>query len=653
MPNADSSSKRTDLGAWLKERRTAFAAQRRQWSGREDRWSWTRVAIVVAVIVAWVALAGQQPWVAPVATAVGIALFVWAVRVHGAALAQREHFDRLLLMLDEAEQRLGGQIVCVRSHERPSDENVPNFDMPRVLADGATWELTEQERDDLDLYAPPVGVFGLINRTSTPVGARRLRDVLENPCLEPERIRTRQGVVRWLADNDAARLHIMADLASLRLEHARFAKLLGAIDGARPLETRLAPKLMRGWSIVSSALAAWVFANALVGYFIWLPLIVPLAIINWFVMSGSRDQIDACLKGWQNTAWSLKGFQIATQTISRHLPDEDVFATLRRPCNIVSAADVLPKLARRTAWVERGGIFWQGLNLIALVDWHVTHAILRVSAARRNELLEAASVLGELDAWCSLAAFATEQPVTTWPEMTSELHVEIEQGRHPLVDPEQVVPTSLTLDHANRVWVVTGSNMAGKSTFLRMTGLNLLLAQVGSVVVAERMHWSPVRLITDLRARDNLAQKESYFLAEVRHLRRMIKPPAGAQPVFGLIDEPFRGTNSHDQSAASVAVLQHLVRSSGLYIIATHDLHLTELADGATVQNFHFREDLSAEELVFDYTLHPGPALTSNALRILEIEDYPTQLVREAREWLDENYADKNVQSGTDGGATG
>jgi DNA mismatch repair ATPase MutS len=116
----------------------------------------------------------------------------------------------------------------------------------------------------------------------------------------------------------------------------------------------------------------------------------------------------------------------------------------------------------------------------------------------------------------------------------------------------------------------------------------------------------------------------------------MILAPAADTPLLGLIDEPFRGTNSRDQSAASIAVVHHLLQSPGLFLIATHDQHLTELADGGAAHNCHFREDLSNGEFVFDYHLHPGPAQTRNALRILECEGYPPALVRQAHEWLGE-----------------
>jgi DNA mismatch repair ATPase MutS len=170
---------------------------------------------------------------------------------------------------------------------------------------------------------------------------------------------------------------------------------------------------------------------------------------------------------------------------------------------------------------------------------------------------------------------------------------------------------------------------------LRMCGVNCLLAQIGTVVMAEAMTLCPVRLISDLQVRDNLADDESYFLAEVRHLRRMVVPESDGGHLLGLMDEPFRGTNSAEQVAAALAVVEHLLRTPNFFLLATHEQRLTGLADKLDgAENRHFQENLSAEGLVYDYRLRLGPAVTRNALRVLQREGYPRALLDRAQEWL-------------------
>ncbi len=295
---------------------------------------------------------------------------------------------------------------------------------------------------------------------------------------------------------------------------------------------------------------------------------------------------------------------------------------------------MLTHLARRAGWTESGGWVQFLLNLLVLADVHIGVSIAALASAKRGELLAGVAALVELDALCSLACFSHEQPVTCFPSF-ADGDLRIIDGRHPLVDPRKVVGNDLWLTPQRRVWIITGSNMAGKSTFLRMVGVNVLLAQVGCAACARQMASPTTRPITDLRVRDSLSSAESYFLAEVRHLRRLVLPPAGAAPLLGLIDEPFRGTNSEEQTAASVAVVQHLLRSPPHYfLVATHDRALTALADGQTARNVHFEENLSDGGMVFDYRLREGPALTRNALRVLEREGYPEALLRVAGEWV-------------------
>ena len=141
--------------------------------------------------------------------------------------------------------------------------------------------------------------------------------------------------------------------------------------------------------------------------------------------------------------------------------------------------------------------------------------------------------------------------------------------------------------------------------------------------------------MTDLRARDNLSKDESYFLAEVRQLRRMVLSPADGRPVLGLIDEPFRGTNSQEQVAASLSVVEHLQGCGDFYLAATHERRLATLADEQAVKNYHFTEELKEGGLVFDYRLRPGPAQTRNALRVLEREGYPDELLNRAYRWME------------------
>ena len=168
--------------------------------------------------------------------------------------------------------------------------------------------------------------------------------------------------------------------------------------------------------------------------------------------------------------------------------------------------------------------------------------------------------------------------------------------------------------------------MSGKSTFLRTLGTNLCLAQAGGPVNADHLQTQLFRLFTCIQVSDSLSNGISYFYAEVRRLRALLDAirEDSPYPLFFLIDEIYRGTNNRERQIGSQAFVQTLAQHCGVGLVSTHDLELVRLADqGGNILNYHFREDIRADRMVFDYLLRPGPCPTTNALKIMAIEGLP------------------------------
>lgn len=624
--------------AWLADHRLSVDRARAAQAAVESRWSLARLGVFVLTIAVWYFASGSL-WLGLLAILGGVAVFIACVRIHQRQHARLRALDRELLMIDESTRRAGGEVVLIRSRERPPDEARSGAAVAADLA--GAWPLTEQERDDLDLYSPPVGLFGLLNRTSTEGGARRLRDVLENPLINAAQLAERQAAVRWLAQQHTARLGLMAAASSLRPEQRTLRLLTAALENAaRPLTLAIGLSFLRVFGVVSGVAALLMLAPVAVGQFGWgLPL-VALLTVNGVLFYRVRAPVRAALDAWQNVQAPLRGLAGCADVATRELPADGVLGAIRTRLAAAGRADVLPALAARSGFTEHGGAVHELFNIVCLFDVHIAGALLHVAVPARAAVLDALGALAELEALTSLAAFAAEQPIACWPEFAPGAGVTIECGQHVFLPPDAAVANTLSLSRDSRVWVVTGSNMAGKSTFLRMCAVNVLLAQVGTAAIAARMRLEPLRLMSDLRVRDNLTRAESYFLAEVRHLRRMVVPPSGPAPIFGLIDEPLRGTNSAEQVAASLAVLEHLIACGDFFIVATHDHKLTELAAKSPfARNFHFEENLTESGMSFDYRLREGPARTRNALRVLEREGFPLALMSSARRWLAETDA--------------
>jgi DNA mismatch repair ATPase MutS len=227
---------------------------------------------------------------------------------------------------------------------------------------------------------------------------------------------------------------------------------------------------------------------------------------------------------------------------------------------------------------------------------------------------------GEYESILALGTYAYENPGDPFPTIVSEgALLEAEALGHPLLPPEGCIRNNICLGRDVRLLVVSGSNMSGKSTFLRSAGLNVVLAQAGAPVRAARMSLSPLVVGATLRVLDSVQMGRSRFYAEIMRIRQIVELADGGTPVLFLLDEILHGTNSLDRRAGAEAIVRTLVEAGAVGLITTHDLSLTEIADalGSKAMNVHFEDQLEDGEVVFDYQLRPGVVEKSNALALM------------------------------------
>ena len=240
-------------------------------------------------------------------------------------------------------------------------------------------------------------------------------------------------------------------------------------------------------------------------------------------------------------------------------------------------------------------------------------------------------VLTQLEGLVSLANFCWLNPNYQFPALSEDRQSQplllAEATGHPLLPEAGKVRNDFRIDRIGDTVLVTGSNMAGKSTFLRTLGTNLVLAYAGAAVDAREFRTVPMRIYCCIRVSDSVTDGFSYFYAEVRRLRGLLEAleEQEAMPLFFLIDEIFRGTNNRERFIGSKAYLEAITGSGGgVGIISTHDLELTHLAKQETqLRNVHFRESVVENRMVFDYLLREGPCPTTNALIIMKLAGLP------------------------------
>jgi len=288
----------------------------------------------------------------------------------------------------------------------------------------------------------------------------------------------------------------------------------------------------------------------------------------------------------------------------------------------VLPSQAISRLGRMVEYMEsRRNMFVAALNPFVFWNLQIAFAIdtwrKRFGSSIRGWL----EAVGELEALCALAGYAFEHPADVFPEFTSPEQglFQAEDFAHPLLPEAKAIRNNLTLGGELRLMIISGPNMAGKSTFIRAIGINAVLAQCGAPVRANRLRMSPLAVAASICVLDSLQGGISRFYAEITQLKLISELTRGPLPVLFLLDELLNGTNSHDRRIGAEGLVRSLVERGGIGLVTTHDLALARMVDqlGAKAANFHFEDHLEDGQLRFDYKLTPGVVQTSNALKLM------------------------------------
>ncbi|GAA4317976.1 MutS-related protein [Compostibacter hankyongensis] len=475
-----------------------------------------------------------------------------------------------------------------------------------------------RERDhpytaDLDIFGPS-SLFQYLYRGTSPFSAACLADWLSGPAT-PEDIRQRQEAVAELQPLAGGRLELRARGRSTRLQPDDWQRIRSWIaaeaDDALPAWSRLT-RVLPWISLGAVFLIAFTHSS---WQWLWLPLLLHAWLarqVNKTVSPAYRQlsrSVDIISSTEAGMMWmEAQTFRSAClQTLKgrcRH-GEENAAFILRRLKNILDRLDY-----------RQNPLVHLPLNLVTFWDARQYRELLTWKRQYGAVLLQWTRVLAETEALCSFANFAFNRPGVVFPEL-SERHFTLEATAlgHPLLPDGKCVRNDVAVQGAGQVLLVTGSNMAGKSTFLRTVGTNIVLALAGAPVCADRFRVSPVKVYSSMRIADNLEENISTFYAELRKLEVILQQVRIHEKVFLLLDEIFRGTNSQDRHTGSRALISQLLRENTAGIIATHDLALTSMEQDypGKLHNYHFDVQVRDEVLFFDYKLKTGICTSMNA----------------------------------------
>ena len=296
-------------------------------------------------------------------------------------------------------------------------------------------------------------------------------------------------------------------------------------------------------------------------------------------------------------------------------------ARLKAGHDLQASAEIahLGRLVARLDW-QRNLVFTP-IAMAVLWSAQVAMAIERWRKVSGRHIREWIAITGEFEALCSLAGYSYEHPADILPELVADPtgRFEAEAIAHPLMPDAHAIRNDVKLGGETRLWIVSGSNMSGKSTLLRTVGISTVLAWAGAPVRARALKISPLNLGASIRVQDSLQDGRSRFYAEITRLREVVALTSGPLPLLFLLDELLSGTNSHDRQAGASAIVRALIDRRAIGMITTHDLALAHIADTlpGRAANVHFADTLENGELHFDYQLQPGVVERSNALDLM------------------------------------
>ena len=269
-------------------------------------------------------------------------------------------------------------------------------------------------------------------------------------------------------------------------------------------------------------------------------------------------------------------------------------------------------------------LFLEYIRMLFMLDFIAYNKIVRTIADYQDEYREVWERIGELDSAIAVAFYRKSLDTYCTPTFVEKEELSFGKLAHPLID--NSVTNSSTL---GKCTLITGSNASGKSTYIKAIAINAILAQTINTVLAESWTMKRSYIVTSMAIQDNVLDGDSYFIVEIKSLKRIIRLSEAGKPVISFIDEILKGTNTIERIAASGAMMEWLSSNKGMNVIASHDIELTEMARYAYT-NYHFRESIENGEVLFDYKIHPGPSRTRNAIKLLEILGYPESVTTKA-----------------------
>lgn len=586
---------RQELVSIYENRKTQFEKKFKTLTAEINVISNLRLIAVVGILVSfYFSLKAAELFVIP---ALLLMLFLYLVKRHAGLFEEKELNEHLIISNTTELKALAG--------------NLSGLDPGTAFVDPA-----HPYSHDLDIFGEG-SLYQYINRGNTIRGREKLASRLSHPLQSKGSITVYQDAIRDMTPRIDFRQHFQASGMNTGEQPGDMDQLLAWLKhpGVFPLRNKLMVGLLYVIPTVTilALIGTFFIAEARIVLF-------PLILTQWILFGLYAKRVSlfhdfisrkkAILQRYSRLLFYLANESFESAHLQKLSADaKEAHEQVRRLASLVNALD-----ARTNAMA----IFF--INSFLLYDLQCVYRLEKWKAENGSHLPLWLDAITEAELIISFATYSYNNAGFCFAEITNELAVEATDMAHPLIDAGERISNNYNIGPAPSVHIITGANMAGKSTFLRTLGVNVVLALNGAPVCASTFRCAIVNLRSGMRTADSLKDHQSYFFAELNRLKSIMEELRSNKPLLILLDEILKGTNSNDKQAGSIALVKQLLPHPCLALIATHDLALGQLQDQypGKITNYCFEATIEGDLLSFDYTLKSGVAQKMNASFLME-----------------------------------
>lgn len=561
---------------------------------------WSRLAVLIlGVLIDYFLYRENKIGAIIIVTIFLLGVFLGLVIYHNSIFEYKNRLDLLIKINEKGLKRISGQF--------------------REFKDKGIEYLEEEHSftNDLDVFGNN-SIFQYINSTVTNGGREELAKLLKREkVLNNIDIKERQEAIRELGQKAQWRQNLIVEG---KLKRSKDMDLLSLIKWSKEKEVS---------SPLRVTIACTFIFVTVVSIYLAIKKVVPESflildlMINFIVLRILSKGMAKEINLFDSIKASVSGYSKILGLIEDEKFDSLYLTSLSSKLknHNSSCKEEMKKFSNILDWAgnSKYNAYYLMLNIIVFSDIFLMRNLEKWRERNGEKLEKWLEVMHEIDALSSIANLSFENETWTYPVILNENQIDGIGIGHPLIG-EKAVRNTFSLIGDQKVSLITGSNMSGKSTFLRTLGVNLLLSYIGAPVCAEKFSCGIMNIYTCMRTKDNLEESISSFYAEILRIKILIEACKRGEKIFFLLDEIFKGTNSKDRHIGAIVLIKQLLQYGGVGLVSTHDLELCALEEESkNIINYNFREFYENDKIKFDYILRKGKSETQNAIHLMKL----------------------------------